>query len=185
MMVDATLYRKAALCYEQARHWEDAARCYRAAGIPLRAAALHEQIGRYDEAATDYLAADEFEIAGWLRVHHLNQPEPAREAVEAAEDGARRALVLARCDLAEHRPFELVVPALDLVRADLADPISVPFPHRELELWGVVVAELAGRFDQVALIFAAAVKGGRHNAGERWTEWAKRVLATPLVIPER
>ncbi|WUI02592.1 soluble NSF attachment family protein [Spirillospora sp. NBC_00431] len=183
-MPDATLYREAAACYERARHWTDAARCYRAAGMPLRAAALHERLGRFEAAAEDYQAAGEEETAGWLLVHCLGEPAPARDAVARAADGPRRDLVLARCDLAEGGPPALAVPALQRVCADLADPDRVPYPHRDLEDWGLVVAELAGRLDQAALIFAAAVRGHRPGAEGRWTRWADRVLGTPLVIAE-
>ncbi|GGK97254.1 hypothetical protein Sme01_35730 [Sphaerisporangium melleum] len=183
-MADAVLYRQAATCYEQAGHWADAARCYRRAGIPLRAAALHERIGRIDEAVDDYAEAGEDEIAGWLLVHHLDLPARAREVVRDDAGDSRRALVLARCDLAEGRPAALVLPALARACAELADADGVPFPHRDLERWAVTVAELAGRFDQVALIFAAAVTGGRPEARERWAEWARRVLRTSLVLPD-
>ncbi|QXJ20209.1 hypothetical protein AGRA3207_000882 [Actinomadura graeca] len=183
-MPDATLYREAAACYERARHWTDAARCYRAAGMPLRAAALHERLGQFDAAAEDYGAAGEPETAGWLLVHRLDAPGPARDAVARASDGPRRDLVLARCDLAEGGPPALVLPALRRVRDDLADPGRVPYPHRDLEEWGLIVAELAQRFDQAALIFAAAVRGRRPGATGRWSRWADRVLGTPLVIAE-
>jgi hypothetical protein len=183
-MPDLTLYREAAACYEQARYWTDAARCYRVAGMPLRAAALHQRLGQFEAAAEDFQAAGEEETAGWLLVHRLDAPANARSAVAQTGDGPRRDLVLAHCDLAEGRPSALVVPALQRVCDDLADPERVPYPHRDLEEWGLIVAEQAGRFDQAALIFAAAVRGGRPGASDRWSSWADRVLGTPIVINE-
>jgi hypothetical protein len=183
-MPNPALYRRAATCYEESKYWLDAARCHRAAGSPLRAATLHERVDRFDLAAEDYAAAGEHELAGWLLVHQLDQPAPARSAVAPAAAGPRRALVLARCDLAEGRPAELILPAIEQACADLADPDRVPFPHRELESWAVTLAELASRFDQVALVFAAAVRGGRIGATVRWTDWALRTLDIHLVIAE-
>jgi hypothetical protein len=183
-MTDAALYRRAAVCYEQIHYWLDAARCHRAAGSPLRAATLHQQIGRIDLAVDDYQAAREYETAGWLLVHELSRPAAARAAVAPAEAGTRQALVLAHCDLAEGRPVELVLPAIHQACADLADAVRVPFPHRDLEHWAVAISELAGRYDQAALVFAAAVRGRRMGAAARWSDWALRTLGCQLVISE-
>ncbi len=114
----------------------------------------------------------------------LSEPEAARETVAPAQPGTRRSLVLAHCDLAEGRPAELVLPAIDQACSDLADADRVPFPHRDLENWAITVAELAGRYDQAALVFAAAVRGRRMGAAARWTDWALRTLGAQIVIPE-
>jgi hypothetical protein len=181
-MSKVTYYRRAAVCYEQSEYLIDAARCHRVAGSPLRAAVLHEQAGRFDLAADDYHAAGDYETAGWLLVNQLEQPAAARSAVAEAQPGPRLELVLARCDLAEGRPADVIIPAIGRARADLADRQRVPFPHRDLENWAVAVGELARRLDQVALVFAAAVLGGRAGAADRWAEWALRVHGTRIVI---
>ena len=183
-MSKVTYYRRAAVCYEQSQYLLDAARCHRVAGSPLRAAVLHEQIARFDLAADDYRAAGDYETAGWLLVNQLEQPAAARDAVAEAQACPRLELVLARCDLAEGKPADVIIPAIDQACADLSDHERVPFPHRDLENWAVAVGELAGRLDQVALVFAAAVRGGRAGAADRWAKWALLVHGTRIVIVE-
>ena len=92
--------------------------------------------------------------------------------------------MLAHCDLKEGRPADLILPAVEQACTDLADPEQVPFPHRDLETWAVAVSEMADRFDQVALVFAACVRGGRRGAADRWADWALRNLDTRLTIAE-
>lgn len=183
-MSKVSYLRRAAVCYEQGNYLLDAARCHRAAGSPLRAAVLHEQIARFDLAADDYRAAGDYETAGWLLVSRLEQPAAARDAVAEAAPGPRRELVLARCDLAEGKPADAIIPAINLACADLSDREQVPFPHRDLEGWAITVGEAASRLDQVALVFAAAVVGGRAGAADRWAEWALRVHSTRIVIAD-
>ena len=171
----------AAASYEQCEYWMDAARCHRAAGSPLRAAALHERIGRFDLAADDYAAAGDHE-----RRLAARQPAPARRrpGCRCSRRGRpRRALVLAHCDLLEGLA-DPILPAVEQACTDLADPERVPFPHRDLETWAVAVSEMADRFDQVALVFAACVRGGRRGAADRWADWALRNLDTRLTIAE-
>jgi hypothetical protein len=58
------------------------------------------------------------------------------------------------------------------------EPLAV-----RVEEWAVMVAEAAYRYDQVALIFAAAVRGRRPGAEHRWAAWSTRVLHTELILP--
>jgi hypothetical protein len=51
------------------------------------------------------------------------------------------------------------------------------------EGWAVALAETVRRYDQVALVFAAAVRGGRRGAAERWARWSQAVLHTELILP--
>jgi hypothetical protein len=183
-MADLRLYQRAADSYERAGHLFDAARCYRLAEMYRVAAGLHEKLGLHREAVEDHLLSGEADTAGWLLAHVLGAPQEARAALEQASDTARRALVAARCDLAEAGSPELIIPALDRARAELADPVAVPYPAVDLESLAVTVAELAFRYDQVALVFAASVRGGRRDAARRWSDWAAHVLGTPLTITE-
>ena len=52
-----------------------------------------------------------------------------------------------------------------------------------LEGWCIDLAEVMGRDDQVALIFAAAVRGQRAGARQRWEAWSRRVLGADLILP--
>ncbi|KLL11161.1 MULTISPECIES: hypothetical protein [Protofrankia] len=100
-----------------------------------------------------------------------------------------RRLVLARCDIAEGLPARRILPVLADVQAILAEPLAgeptwpVAAADLRIERWAVALAEAAHRYDQVALVFAAAVRGRRTGAEQRWAEWSLRVLHTELVLP--
>ena len=51
------------------------------------------------------------------------------------------------------------------------------------EEWAVALSETAARYDQAALVFAAAVRGGRDGAAQRWNAWSRRVLDADLILP--
>ncbi|MPY58421.1 hypothetical protein [Streptomyces spongiae] len=93
----------------------------------------------------------------------------------------RYRLVVARCDLAEGGSTRAILPLLAEVSAVLSEPEAAY--DRFAEEWAVAVAECAGRHDQVALLFAASVRGYRLGAAQRWQEWARRVQGTELSIP--
>jgi hypothetical protein len=198
-VADPVLYEKAASCYYEARLFADAVRCYRLAGAHRRAADLNASLGDYREAAADYERSGLPELAAWLLVHRAGDPDAARAVLTrlAAVPGPdpegagsspgperpslRRGLVLARCAIAEGAAPREILPAINAVCVELADP-SAPY-DRFSEEWAVALAEQAQRYDQAALVFAASVRGRRYGAAERWRKWADRVLHTELVIP--
>ncbi len=100
-----------------------------------------------------------------------------------------RRLVLARCDIAEGLPTRRILPVLADVQTILAEPLAgeptwpVTAADLRIERWAVALAEAAHRYDQVALVFAAAVRGRRTGTEQRWAEWSLRVLHTELVLP--
>ncbi|WP_250291567.1 hypothetical protein [Frankia sp. CiP1_Cm_nod1] len=110
-------------------------------------------------------------------------------AVASVFDVLSRRLVLARCDVADGLPARRVLPVLADVQAVLAEPpVAEPLwpvaaAGLRVEQWAVALAEAAHRYDQVALVFAAAVRGRRAGAEQRWAEWSLRVLRTELVLP--
>jgi hypothetical protein len=191
-------YTRAADCYEQAGLLLDAARCHRAAGAFRRAGDLLLRLGVYRQAAQDYADGDLRELAGWVLVHHAGDPVAARVmamplkssalrkmasylGLEPVEQGLREQLVLARCELAEGAGPGAVLPVLRTVCDELARE-QAPY-DRFVEEWAVTLAECVHRYDQVALVFAAAVRGGRLGAERRWQDWASRVLGTQLCLP--
>jgi len=184
---DPALLNRAAACYQRLGVLSEAARCYREAGSHRRAAELHERIGRFRDAALDHTRADNHELAAWLLAHGVGDPAGARAQLAAApatspsRSALRRRLVLARCDAAEGTSPRAALATLAAVCAELARPRTVPDP--QLESWAVAVAESLGRPDQVALIFAAAVRGGRLGAEDRWRAWMRETLHAELVLP--
>ncbi|WP_322749661.1 MULTISPECIES: hypothetical protein [unclassified Frankia] len=203
-MTDAPLLDRAATCYLRAGQVAEAARCYRDAGLFPRSAGLYAQLGRHRDAAADYTAAGLVHVAAWTLAHEVGDPAAARAlllsdpagpahqaepAVAAMFDALLRRLVLARCDVADGLPDRHILPVLVDVQAMLAEPtVTEPaWPahsaSRRIEEWAVVLAEAAHRYDQVALVFAAAVRGRRTGAEQRWAEWSARVLHTELTLP--
>lgn len=211
-MADRDLLHRAATCYRRAGHLDDAARCYRGATLHREAAAVWESLGVLAEAATDLTAAGQPERAAWLLAHRLGEATRARELLAheppsspppsspssssgndreaaAATDRVRgllRALVLARCDVtdagADAPPPPTALAALDTVMDELDGPTPAG-PDHDLEDRAVELAEAIRRPDLAALIFAAAVRGGRHGAAERWDTWSQETLGVALVLP--
>jgi hypothetical protein len=193
-MADRLLYEKAATCYYQARLIGDAVRCYRLAEAYRRAADLNASMGEYREAAADYEQCGMPELAAWLLVHQAGDPAAARAVItrrpapapqrpaeaQPAAMSLRSNLVLAHCAVAEGALPQAILSVLDDACAELADP-DIPY-DRFVEEWAIALAEHTKRYDQAALAFAAAVRGGRRGAAERWTEWASRVLHAELTI---
>jgi hypothetical protein len=200
-VADPVLYEKAASCYYEARLVGHAVRCYRLAGAHRRAADLNASLGDYREAAVDYERADLPELAAWLLVHRVCDPDAAvavltrlaavpvapsdgpgpADASAPAGPSLRHRLVLTRCAVASGAPPAAILPVIDATCAELADP---GIPHdRFSEEWAVALAEHVQRYDQVALVFAASVRGRRYGAAQRWSQWAARVLQAELIIP--
>jgi len=206
------LYVRAAQLYEKVGLPIDAVRCYREGGARRAAADMLVGMGEYAEAVEEYRRAELPAMAAWILAHHLADPvtakatvlpptwrgryglERVRNLLRAAsppddvgrfEDGLlpdlRGRLILARCELAEGGSHRDVLPVLHQARAALADAAAPYDPF--VEEWAVAIAECAGRFDQVAVLFAASVRGQRMGAVQRWREWARRVLGVELSIP--
>jgi hypothetical protein len=198
-------YLQAAACYIRAGDDLDAARCYRLAGAHRRAADIYEGAGGYADAAAAFADAGLPERGAWLLVHRAGQPARARAllaAVPAAPEqevsprsspgqpgqprqrltDLRRELVLARCDIAEGTPADDICTVIANVCAALAD--SGGRADQVAEEWAVAVSEAAARYDQAALVFAAAVRGGRYGAEQRWQIWSRQVLGTNVIIPK-
>lgn len=193
-MTSSRLYTRAGHAYELAGLPLDAARCYAAAGSHRQAADLLARTGEYAAAAVEYGRANRTDLAAWTLAHHLADPVSARSVIERHGDAdttgppvlhegfaLRHSLVLARCDLAEGGGPRDVLRVLGEARAELARSETAYDPF--VEQWAVAIAECAGRPDQVALLFAASVRGHRLGAAQRWQEWARRVLGTELSIP--
>jgi hypothetical protein len=200
-MADSLLYEKAASCYYQAQLFPDAIRCYRLAGAYRHAADLNLSRGAYREAAADLECAGLPEYAGWVLAHLAGDPMAARAAVtrfslvpdpeRAPRDGTgaspppdnplRHQLVLARCKIADGAPPASILPVIQDVCAELADRDGNY--DRLAEEWAIALAEHVRRYDQVALVFAASVRGRRHGAEQRWAQWAAHIMGMEVTIP--
>jgi len=187
-------YEQAAVWYRRADCELDAARCYRLAGAYRRAAEIYQALGHYAEAAESFADAGLPELGAWLLAHLAGQPAQARAllAAPARETGAaagqepdapstRRSLVLARCEIAEGAAPDVIRPVIADVCTALADQGARP--DQVTEEWAVALSVAAARYDQAALVFAAAVRGGRYGAGQRWKAWASDVLQAEIILP--
>ncbi|MFE9448071.1 hypothetical protein [Streptomyces sp. NPDC006739] len=112
----------------------------------------------------------------------LSQRETSDADRSARDSSLRMRLALARCDIAEGRSEREPLAALAAAMDFLASPS--PVHDRIVEGWAVATAESMRRYDQVALLFAAAVRGGRGGAAQRWTDWAARVLRCEITLPD-
>jgi hypothetical protein len=145
-------------------------------------AALLEQVRELKQAA---IAENDW-AAGYAareleRVLADDQDQPARPyatGIHRAGGSAVLALsrrqVLARCDAIDGAPHERIIPVLTETQELLANRRAPWAEHTEA--WAVAIAEVIRRYDQAALIYAAAVRGGRPEAARRWREWSDRVL---------
>lgn len=186
---DPELLNRAAACYQRLGSLAEAARCYREAGSFRRAAELHERLGHFRDAALDYVNADSPDLAAWVLAHHAGDPAAARAQLTAAPTttantaaALRRRLILARCEVAEGLRSTTALAALTAAQAELARRRAVPDSY--LEPWSVRLAESMDRPDQVALVFAAAVRGQRFGAEQRWRAWMRETLHAELVLPQ-
>ena len=188
-MADADLLDRAARCYLMAGVGLDAARCYQDAGAHRAAADLLRQLRHYRESAEQYVAAGLTDEAAWVLAHLAGDPAAARALLSRSGSGSdtaqptlTRRLALARCDVAEGVSAQQVLQAL--IDAQAALERRDTFQDRRIEDWAVAVAEAAHRFDHVALVFAAAVRGGRRDAAQRWQAWATRTFGAEIQIAE-
>lgn len=103
-----------------------------------------------------------------------------RAEVEPTVNDLTRRLIIARCDVADRVHHCDVLPVLAASRAAL---ITSEAFDATIEEWSIAIAEETHRYDQAALIFAAAVQAGSPGAATRWQEWAARVLEVELTLP--
>jgi hypothetical protein len=172
---------RAAGCYLRSGLPGEAARCLREAGAYRRSAELWWQLGQFTEAAEDYALGGMTDVAAWVLVHDAGDTAAAR--VVAGSGGTLRTrLALAHCDVNDGRLDREPLRALASAADQLATPAAVY--DQLVEEWAVAVAGVMRRYDQVALVYAAAVRGRRRGAAERWTAWAARVLQTEITLPE-
>ena len=176
-------YEQAAACYRRAGYELDAARCYRLAGAHRRAAEIYQSIGALAEAAAAFDDAGLPDLGAWLLAERAGLPVEARSMIDRsdAERGLRYRLIVTRCEIAEGAPEDSIRPVIADVCAALADRAVRADPV--IEEWAVALSEAAARYDQAALVFAAAVRGGRYGAAQRWNVWSTRVLDTEVVLP--
>ena len=199
-MTDLQLYNKAANAYYRAHLTGEAVRCYRLGQAHRRAAELNVSLGDYREAAIDFERAGMAERAAWILADQVEDPGAARAVVAnigtapgpgkpgsvsspAASLPLPIRLILARCAITEGSPPQSIIEVIGDVCAELADS-SIPY-DRTMQAWAVALAEHVQRYDQAALIFAAAVRGRRPYAARYWNDWATRVLKleADLIIP--
>lgn len=182
-MADNALLDRAARCYLRVGERAEAARCYRAAGSHWRAAELYVQLGLHREAA----AAGTHDFAIWQLAHHVGDVATARALEHHGRPrvgGAERLrwrLALARCDVVERPAAAGPLGVLAEACAYLDRPVGYADGH--VEEWAVAVAESMGREDQVALIYAACMRGRIPGAADRWAAWSRRVLQCELILP--
>jgi hypothetical protein len=190
-------YEQAAICYRRAGRYDlDAARCYQLAGAHRRAAEIYETAGELSGAARAFADAGLPELGAWLLAHKADRPAEARAllSVSRLDRGSdagpgtgptpsllRRHLVIARCELAEGEGAAAIRPVIAEVCAALGD--RNVRPDQVTEEWAVALSETAARYDQAALVFAAAVRGGRYGAEHRWKTWSARVLGAEVILP--
>ncbi|GAA3250421.1 hypothetical protein ACFO1B_40135 [Dactylosporangium siamense] len=180
-----TLWASAARNYEAAGLLQEAARCHHRAGSLRRAVDLYAELGLHHEAAT-VLAENGNAVGGaWRLAHHAHDPAAARLMLRRAPGPAGRLLhrlVSARCDLLDGVSETVVTDALDAAQ-DLLDG-GPPDDAQRIESWAVLLAEEIRRPDLVALVFAAAVRGDRQGAAQRWQVWAQRRYGMRIVVAE-
>jgi len=130
-----------------------------------------------------YAARELERLLADLRTAHTERArESHQRTVERASDPFARRQAYARCDVAEGITGPPVLRVLAETRAALEDARAGYLPERA-EAWGVAIAEAMRRYDQAALIFAAAVRGRQPGAAARWREWSRRALLAEVVIP--
>jgi hypothetical protein len=184
----AYLLDRAAWCYEAAGAPLEAARCHFAAGAYRQAADRFSRLGLPELAAKAYHAAGMVTEAAWTLVHDAGDVAKARAELDSAyseqiapDERLLRDIVLARCGVADGDPPRPILAVLARAQHWLAG--SASGPSVRVEEWAVAVAAAMRRFDQVALVYAAAVRGGRLGAADRWRDWSDRRHHPPLVLP--
>ena len=179
----AAEWEAAGALYERvgtAHSLEEAARCYREAGRPERAARCWERLGRSERAARDWHAADDGLNCAWALLRAGRLPQRSRSLLQgAAGVGSpvrelRRELGLAAVEvrLGEDGGSPRLIALLG--RAErLLDAPGATQEREDLERDAVSCADLIGRPDLAAELFAAAVRAGLDGAAGRWRAWAQ------------
>ncbi len=186
---EAGYFARSADLFARIGRYRDAATDYAAAGLIHIAAWTLVHNLNDPAAARATLAPDPAEP-----IDLAGLDDPVESAVGSMFDALERRLVSARCDVADRLPYRYIRRVLADVQAMLAEASaagrSVTEPawpanaaSRRIEEWAVALAEAAHRYDQVALVFAAAVRGDRPGAEQRWAEWSARVLRAELTLP--
>jgi hypothetical protein len=187
---DARRYWEAAGdCYQLAGSPAEAARCYREGGLFRRAAGLYRDLGMVPEAADMFAAAGEPEWAVWLLAHVNGDPAGARRMIDEHPSGTNatalvivlRELAEARCAAAEGAPAAAALPALAAAQRFWGGSSAVY--DTRVEEWAVALADVVGRPDQVALMYAAGVRAGRFGADHRWLDWSAQRFGRPVILP--
>ncbi len=198
---EAGYFARSADLFARIGRYRDAATDYAAAGLIHIAAWVLVHNLNDPTAARASLAPDPGDPADLVDPGGQIDPadlaglaDPVESAVGSMFDALERRLVSARCDVADRLPYRRILPVLADVQAMLAEASAAgrsaaepAWPanaaSRRIEEWAVALAEAAHRYDQVALVFAAAVRGVRPGAEQRWAEWSARVLHTELTLP--
>jgi hypothetical protein len=188
-------WQRAAECYRQAGAIADAARCYERGGYLRMAADLHLTLDAPVTAAGLFERAGDVAQAAWVLAHVVGETEEARACLArnpvpegAAADDAQAVvprllclLAATRCDIAAGRQATAAIGALTEVQRALAS--ELPVNDARVREWAIEIAILLDRLDQVALVYAASVRGRRPRAAALWTEWVANRYGTPLVLP--
>lgn len=186
MADDPVLLDRAAACYVEAGEPAEAARCYHDAGSYRRAADLYSQVGLYREAADAYARARMHDFAIWHLAHYVGDVAGARALESTGQPPGdprqlRWRLAVARCDIADHRSDSGPLGVL----ADACRYLERPLAHHDpyVESWAAAIATAMRREDQVALLYAAGVRGHYDGAAERWAAWSRDTLHCELILP--
>jgi hypothetical protein len=191
-----SLWEQAAACYAEAGALEDAARCYQQAGHHRQAAEYYRRCGQARLAAPLYEQAGDPNEAAWLLADVVGDPAEARACLarhpvdRPADPSGWSAPVLlhmlasGRCDLAEGGTRTAIPGVLEILD-DVQQALVSGAPVNDLRVrdWAVEIATILKRFDQVALIFAAAVRGRRMRAAEAWQAWSHAHFDMAIVVP--
>jgi tetratricopeptide (TPR) repeat protein len=174
----------AALLYVRAGDPARAAECYERGRYPAEAADLLLRLGRAEEAAGCWERAGERVTAAWLLLVHTRRFRHARWLLDGpGERGPRHELALALAEVREgagEARLEQVVEQLvtgDALRSDTAAR------RAELRDRAVAAADLAGRRDLAATVFAAAYGIDGDSVLPAWRAWAEEAMGGTLGLP--
>jgi hypothetical protein len=156
----------------------EAARCYRMAGQPAAAARCWDRLGRYEQSAADWYSAGDQLNSGWALIRAGVQPRRCGSLFQSAAcpdtvSALRRDLGLAVVAVLLGGELRRLAPLLNRAGQCLRG-LDAPQDGADLERDSVLVADLAGRPDLAAEIFAAAWRAAVPGAAGRWSAWAQR-----------
>jgi len=177
----------AARLYEQAQDLEQAARCYDAANAPEQAVSCYLRLGLPDKASACWERAGDRLAAGWVLVTSARRFKHARWLLGAGQPPAdsrslRRAVACGLCGALDERDPDELLTALSRVERELAS--IVPASERASTVsWAVQAADLIGRHDLAAQVFAAAYRAGDRRVLDGWRDWAQQALGGTAGIP--